>query len=303
METDEMLRRYINDIRCYPRITAVREQELASIIQNATNDIDVLKAKDELVTSNLRLVVKIAVSYHSKVRMIDGVNVTVMDLIQAGNMGLMNAANKYSPDRNTKFVTYAFPSIQRWVKRVVKESRIIKIPVNSFYLLAQIKEIDASDSKMSDKDISDKLGASIDTIRILRKHKNPIVSDDLGVIIDRSDPDAIPLDDVLNQRELREYLLKKIDELKPMEKWTIFYRYLNNAELSLDQVGAKFGVTKERIRIAQLNGLKHLKKKIEEERNMKQIMKGGPNEYYKDRKSDNGIEKSKSNKNGKKKKV
>jgi RNA polymerase sigma factor (sigma-70 family) len=273
MEQDEMLRRYLNDIGRYPRITAIREQELASIIQNNSDEVTCLKAKNELITSNLRMVVKMATSYYNRVGKLNGVNITVMDLIQAGNVGLINAASKYVPSRNTKFSTYAFPAIERKIKETVKQSRIIQIPVSSFYFIARIREMDDSDNGFSDEQIAKELDISIDTVRNLRMHQNPIVTDETGDLIERVSSKEIPLDEILNQRELREYLLNKIDELKPMEKWTIFHRYLSDSKMSLDQVGKKFGVSKERIRVAQLNGLRHLKDKIQEEKAIKKVKK------------------------------
>lgn len=275
-QNDQMLKMYIKDISIYTLIDAEAEKKLSDIIQKSPSETERRKAKDKLVTSNLRLVISIAIACYKKTLNMNGVNITVMDLIQAGNVGLMRAADLFKSENNVRFSTYAYLSIERFIKRMINSSRLIRLPPNSFVHLARMKDIDDGDKILTDKEIIKKLGIEQKTLSALRKSRNQIVSvDNFEELLDRTRSEEIPLDEILNQRELREYLLSKMSELSPMEKWTVFYRFLGNEEMTLGQVSKKFGVSKERIRKAQNVALRRLRQKIEED---KVKIKGGKNE-------------------------
>jgi len=83
---DLMFQRYMDDIQRYPLITAEKEKELANIIQTSDDPKKVTVAKEELVVANLKLVVKYALDYYSRLKNVDDVNVSLMDLINEGNI-------------------------------------------------------------------------------------------------------------------------------------------------------------------------------------------------------------------------
>lgn len=257
---------YIRDIRSYPLIDEQEEKSLSVIIQTTNSEEEKTKALNKFVTSNLRMVVKIAVAYYKKIRGFGGINLGVMDLIQSGNIGLMRAAELFDGSKNVKFSSYAYQSIERYMQKAMKEARFIRIPLSSYEHLSKMRKIDESGKEITDAEMIKQLGIEEETFRALRATKNQMVDiDDFASVLNKVDPDEIPLNKILNQRELREYLLKKIEELRPIEKWVVFYRFFGNKEMTLEQIGEKFGVTKERIRRVQKNALDSLRKKMKEE--------------------------------------
>lgn len=119
---------YIKDIKAIPRITVEREQELARIIQSNSNDKEVEKAVNELVSSNLLLVVKFAREAYERCYSRNKGKSLLMDLIEEGNIALMRAAQLFKPE-HVKFSTYASSCIQSKLKRSASEiTNLIHIP-------------------------------------------------------------------------------------------------------------------------------------------------------------------------------
>ena len=266
LDKDKMLESYIRDISSYPLINAKEEKRLADIIHNSSDEKEVTKAKEQLTTANLRLVINIAQANYRRFFRSSGLAISVMDLIQAGNVGLIRAVELFRSERNVKFSSYAYVTIERNIRRCIKEDRLIRVPVNHFSYFSRIKSLENENEDVTDEEVAKSLNIEMSTLDALRKSKNQIVTGEgYEYIIDKMTSDEIPLNDILNQRELREYLMEKINDLRPLEKWTIFYRFLGHQEMTLKEVGAKFGVTREGIRKAQETALIKLRQKIEED--------------------------------------
>ena len=275
-DQDAMLARYMQDISVYPRIKPPREKELADIIQKGDDPHEVAKAKDELVLSNLKLVVKFAIGYYPKVQGMNDANLSLMDLINEGNIGLMRAADLFKSSVGTNFSTYAYLSIQRRVKMAIKQGRFMRLPLNHFKYIVKLKaledEYEGLKIELTDEIILKKLAISAELLELVRKNRACKLSlegieEALGgdkPCIENAD-DALPADEDASQRELRDYLYEKMKELKPNERDVLFMRFFGNQEMTLEEIGQRQGLTKERIRQILGKGLKSLKIKIQEE--------------------------------------
>src|SRR5579859_627120 len=129
-DSEEALRQYLAEIGRFPLLTAEQERELTQ--QVATGD---QMARARLIEANLRLVVSIAKRYINT-------QVTLLDLIQEGNLGLMRAAQKFDPQRGFRFSTYATWWIRQSISRAVAEqTRTIHIPVHVVELIYKMKRV------------------------------------------------------------------------------------------------------------------------------------------------------------------
>lgn len=269
-QEDKMLQIYMNDISNYPRIDNKREKELAIIIQGSEDAEEVRKAKEELVQANLRLVVKYAMGYYPKISCMADVNLSLMDLINEGNIGLIRAAELFKAEKGTTFSTYAYLSIQRRVKRAVKFAKFVRLPVNHFKYMAELKtleeEYEARKLKLTDQIIKDKLNITQDSLEMIKMNRDPKVSlEDLEENIGERPDDISSADEITSNNELREYLFEKMKDLKPSHRDVLFMRFFGNEYMTLEEMGKRLGLTRERIRQILLAALKTLRTKIKEE--------------------------------------
>ena len=284
LEENHSLQRYLNDIKHYPLLTADQEKECSDIIQNSDDEKAKQKAMDRLVLGNLRLVVKFALGYHKKVCAMEDVNLSLMDIIEEGNIGLMHAAELFNPSKfkgvdggDIRFSTYAYLSIQRRCKIAVKKSHFVRLPVNYFKLFHRMESLEEEyRDKLTDEILLRELNITASTLEGLKKNKSSKVSvEDFNYLLERSGFDSGKRADLsLSNKELREYLLKKIKELTPRHRDVLYTKFFtNDSEITLQKIGDKRGVSKENIRQILLRALKILRKKIKEDQLMLKIMK------------------------------
>lgn len=168
--SDDVIQQYLNEIGRYPRLSKEEEQELAQQIEKGDDN-----AKRRLVESNLRLVVSIAKKFQ-------GHGLSLEDLIQEGNQGLMNAVDKYDWRRDTRFSTHATWWIRLAVTRsLANHSRTIRVPINVHDFIIKItkvtKELESQlGREPTDDEISDKMKVSVAKLRDARYHDLPIKS-------------------------------------------------------------------------------------------------------------------------------
>ena len=172
METEIALKRYINDIRTYRRITPEQEQKMAIIIHGKKFSKKAkLKAREELIAGNLTLVIRIALDIFNQCRFFEEINFTLMDLIQLGNIGLMRAADLYRPGQGSKFVSYAYLSIERHIKNGIKESSFIRIPKRYFKYMKQITELTKQYGELTNEELAKKLHMETETLKVIQRNK------------------------------------------------------------------------------------------------------------------------------------
>jgi RNA polymerase sigma factor (sigma-70 family) len=270
-EEDEMLTRYLQDISQYPRIEPVREKELSDIIQNSDDPKKVKLAKEEMTLANLRLVVKYAMDYYPKFRRLPEFNLSLMDIINEGNIGLMRAVDLFDGERGVNFSTYAYWSIERRIKKAIKYVKFVRIPIHHFKHISELKsledEYEEIKKPLTDEIIKERLGITSEMLELIRKNRGPKISiESLEETTSASwVDDSIPADILASEKELKDYLYNKIKELNPMHRDVLFMKFFANKEMTLEDIGKRKGISRERVRQVTLEGLKILRKKIEEE--------------------------------------
>ena len=229
--------------------------------------------KDKMIVSNIRLVVYVALKFKTN-------GVSVLDLIQEGNLGLMHAIDKFSLQRNTKFSTYAVFWIRQTITRgVAAQSHDIRIPVHLHETLGKITKVQSElESKLgrppTDKELADACGVPTSKIKYINKTAKQSVSlyspigqeqasSESTMLMDMiSDDSGITPEEFATHRLLQTELGTYLKELPPREEKIIRVRFgLEDNQLhTLDEVGREFGLTRERVRQIIQDSLEKLRK-------------------------------------------
>jgi RNA polymerase primary sigma factor len=255
---------YLAEATKYRLLNKAQEREF--LAKARTGDI---KARDKFIHANLRLVVWIAKRYRT---MIYGKpSFGFMDLIQEGNKGLLRAAKDFNLDFDTKFSTYAVWWIKQTIKRAIHDfADVVRIPVNTHEAFSRLKKAETALFKtglpVTVERLADELGLSEEQVRYLQELNShrlihidaPIRNDDeggsrLGDLIPDFTvrPPEVVIDEKNLQRKLR-VRLKMILSIKEYQIVELRFGLDGQREHTLDEVGKKFSVTRERIRQLQV---------------------------------------------------
>jgi RNA polymerase primary sigma factor len=259
--TTDSLQLFLNEAGRYPLLTAAEEVELAKLVERGD-----LAAKNRMINSNLRLVVSIAKRYQ-------GHGLSLLDLIQEGVIGLIRAVEKFDWRRGYKFSTYATWWIRQAVQRgVANKARTIRIPV---HIADREQKIGRAERELTaklgrpptDEEISKASKISLKQLHEVRSAARAVTSLDkpLGDDNDASIGDLVGVatDGVEEEVEvsLTESMLHRaLEKLPPRERDVLSLRYgLGREEpQSLDAIGRKLGITRERVRQIEANALERL---------------------------------------------
>jgi RNA polymerase primary sigma factor len=260
--TTDALQLFLNEAGRYKLLTADEEVTLAKRIERGDK-----AAKDLMVNSNLRLVVSIAKKYQ-------GHGLSLLDLIQEGIIGLIRAVEKFDWRRGYKFSTYATWWIRQAVQRgVANKSRTIRIPVHILERETKIvraeRELVAElERQPTDEEIAKRAKLPIKQVREVRKAARAVTSLDkpLGDESDSSLGDIVATTEHDFEEELHvglteETLRRAVAELPEREQDVLKLRYGMNGDddpKSLDEIGRRLGLTRERVRQIEAQALRRL---------------------------------------------
>jgi RNA polymerase nonessential primary-like sigma factor len=268
---------YLSEIGFSPLLTADEEKEFGALARQGDQ-----KARNRMIESNLRLVVKISRHYLYR-------GMSLLDLIEEGNLGLMHAVTKFDPSRGFRFSTYATWWIRQNIERaLMNQTRTIRLPIHvvkdlNVYLRAARKLTQTLDHEPTPDDIAKWLDRPVkDVEKILKLDKKmtsadvPISVDEggrtlLDVVADIRDSDPATL---FQNNDLEKSLNRWIDELPDNECEVIERRFglRGHHPETLEKVGEEIGVTRERVRQIQVGALKRLRSILEKEGLSKSIL-------------------------------
>lgn len=262
---DDSVKMYLKEIGKIPLLTAEQEIEIAKRIE--AGDVT---AQKELAEANLRLVVSIAKRYIGR-------GLLFLDLIQEGNLGLMKAVEKFDYKKGYKFSTYATWWIKQAVTRsIADQSRTIRIPV---HMVETINKLNRTTKKLAQDlgydptpdEIAKEMGLPVSKVNAIIKASQNTVSMDapysgeeeehtLGEFL--ADEDAVTPSGAAESSLLKEQLIKLLGVLTDKEAQVIRLRFGldTGEEMTLEAIGKKLGVTRERIRQIEAKALRALRK-------------------------------------------
>jgi RNA polymerase primary sigma factor len=255
------LQSYFNQIKAFPLAGTEEERELTKRAQSGDKN-----AKRRLVEANLRLVVKIARAYLRP-------GVSLLDLIQEGNVGLMTAAGRFDPARKVHFSTYAAWWIKQGILRYLSNrQRMIRLPHRKEAVLRRAQQAFHSLSQRlhrepSNQEISGEIGVSEQMVDLVLNVANGIVSLDTGhesetspLVTYQEDYTYSP-ERVFLKKNSREATMRILGKLKEREKNILIYRYqlYGGERYTLKRLGAKLGISPETVRQIELRALRQMR--------------------------------------------
>ncbi len=273
-DTDTGFQLYLREIARFPLLTPEEEIKLARKIKRGD-----ASARAHMVRANLRLVVKIARDYQ-------GLGLPLLDLISEGNIGLMKAVERFDPKKGGKLSTYAAWWIKQSIKRALaNQSKTIRLPVHLVDKISKIRRVSVQMSEElgrepTDDELAEEIGMSSSKVSQLKTAAirpasldAPIGEDDsteFGEIV--GDAEAQDPFELLRDKDLRDEVGDLLDVLDERERKIINSRFgLDGGKpKTLEEVGEKFGVTRERIRQLQNIALHKMRRALSKKEKPKQ---------------------------------
>ena len=256
------LDKYLQEIGRQDLISVDEEVELAQRIHQGDQ-----QALDKLVNANLRFVVSVAKQYQNQ-------GLSLSDLINEGNVGLIKAAQKFDETRGCKFISYAVWWIRQSILQAIAEqSNMVRVPLNQAGLLnrtskAQSRFEQLHERRASAEELAAELDLPIEKVVETMKINTRSVSVDapfadgednslLDVLPNNDSPMA---DSTLNQESLSKEIARVLEQLTPRERDIIkMFFGIGCQEMTLEEIGAKFNLTRERVRQIKEKAIRRLK--------------------------------------------
>ncbi|RMA78700.1 RNA polymerase RpoS-like sigma 38 subunit [Umboniibacter marinipuniceus] len=258
---------YLNEIGFSPLLSAEDEVHFARMAQRGEE-----AGRQRMIESNLRLVVKIARRYINR-------GLSLLDLIEEGNLGLIRAVEKFDPERGFRFSTYATWWIRQTIERaVMNQTRTIRLPIHvvkelNVYLRAARELTQKLDHEPTAEEIADLMDRPVkDVKRMLGLNERvtsvdtPIGPDsDKSVLETIADTSISTPEEDLQSDDLNSSISRWLDELSEKQREVLSRRFgLRGHEMmTLEDVGREIGLTRERVRQIQVEALRRLKDKME----------------------------------------
>jgi RNA polymerase primary sigma factor len=266
-DSDTAIKLYLREIGQVKLLTPQEEVELAARIKKGDK-----KAREQMIKANLRLVVKIARDY-------EGLGLPLLDLISEGNIGLMKAVERFDPAKGGKLSTYGAWWIKQSIKRALaNQSKTIRLPVHLVDRISRMRRVamklqEILGREPTDEELGEELGMTASRIAQLRTAAirpasldAPIGDDDSNNFAEVvQDENATTPYQKLEDKTVTAMLQDMVTKLDPREATILRYRFGldGGTEKTLEEVGQKFGVTRERVRQIQNIALNKLRKMIE----------------------------------------
>jgi RNA polymerase primary sigma factor len=265
-DNDSGFKIYLREIGQTPLLTPEQEVQLAARIKKGDKE-----ARSQMIRANLRLVVKIAHDYGN-------LGLPLLDLVSEGNIGLMKAVERFDPAKGGKLSTYAAWWIKQSIKRALaNQSKTIRLPVHLVDKIAKIRRVSLSMSEElgrepTDQELADEVGLSaaklsqLRTVSIRPASLDAPMNDEDGTEFGEivGDDNAVDPAENLSDKNLQEEIADLLRVLDDRERKIIMSRFGLDGGNSrtLEEVGEKFGVTRERIRQLQNIALAKLRRAL-----------------------------------------
>ncbi len=266
---EEYLSIYLKEISRYSPVKSEEEARLACAIKKGDK-----QSLDKLVKANLRFVVSVARNYQNQ-------GLALSDLINEGNLGLIRAAKKFDEKKNFKFISYAVWWIRQAIlQALADQSRIVKLPVNRVGVIHRISKTEEMlEQKFGRRPGFDEIAAEldlekesvIDTMRIGNRHISldaPLQDNDDASLLDvLRDKETLIPDAQIAQSSLKEGITKSLNTLNTREReiLKLYFGLDGETPHTLDEIGERLSLTRERVRQIKETALSRLKQQFPQE--------------------------------------
>tara|TARA_Y100000588_G_scaffold277056_1_gene293520 strand:- start:2695 stop:3558 length:864 start_codon:yes stop_codon:yes gene_type:complete len=259
----DSLHRYLEDVASSQPLSAAEEVSLAQQIKKGDHE-----ARAKLVEANLRFVITVAREYQNQ-------GVPLVDLISAGNIGLIVAAERFDETKGFKFISYAVWWIRQSILQTLAEqSRVVRLPLNRVDLLRRIARYTNSkqqetSSKPQEEEIAEELGITVEQVvdtlsrgqRVLSLDATFGDDDENSLLEIIADDNQAPPDEMMLKNSLEYEIHAALDTLDDREKEVIklYFGLSSEPEMTLEEIGLQFHLTRERVRQIKEKALRKLR--------------------------------------------
>ncbi len=266
----EILQRYFKDVRAIPLLSEAEEHELARRVREGDEE-----AKQKMIKANLRLVIYLVKRYSNR-------GLPIPDLVEEGNLGLIKAVERYDPERNCRFSTYAVWWIRQYMRRaIVNQSKVVRLPIHvmeelNLYVKGCRDFIKKYNREPTLKEISAYLDHDFTTINSFLGSFSQLVQLSPGSRMEEHQGASIPLEQLADANAVNpmehlhriirlKTILLWLNELTAKEKYIIIHRFglYNNDPQTLEEIGQTLELTRERIRQIEAQALLKLRRIID----------------------------------------